>query len=303
LDVARYPFTSHFVEVDGGLMHYVDEGEGPPIVLVHGNPTWSFLYRRLVVDLARDHRCVAPDHLGFGLSDLPPEDARLPVAHAARFAALMGSLELGAPPVTLVVHDWGGPIALSWALDHPELVSRVVVLNSWLWPLNSERYYRVLGGLVASPLGRLLFTRTQFFARLVVPAWFGDRSRLTQAVHRHYLAPMEERARRHVAWVLAREVLGSAAWLEELWARRDALARLPLLFVWGMQDLAFREEELRTWLRAFPRAEALRLGWAGHFVPEEAPDALARAVRDFAGGSATDCTDKRATHPFHPFHR
>src|SRR6185503_7254618 len=131
-------------------MHYVDVGTGPTVLLVHGTPTWSYLWRDLVADLSTDHRVIAMDHIGFGLSDKPAEWDYTPEAHARNVERLAAAL--GLEDVTLVVHDFGGPIGLALALDHPETVSRIVVLNTWMWE-PEPKLVRV-GKLVASPLGK-----------------------------------------------------------------------------------------------------------------------------------------------------
>ena len=291
LDREEYPFTPHTFPTSAGRMHYVDEGEGAPLLFVHGNPTWSFLYRDLIKALAPTYRCVAPDHLGFGLSDRAPSGAYLPAAHAARLQAVSAFTGVGFTTseselivlrdLVLVVHDWGGPIALDYAGAHPERVRGLVILNTWMWPVNDDPYYRLLGTLAGSRPGRFLYLRLELFTRIAMPLWFGDRSRLTPEIHYHYLAPLDAPRDRLATWVLSREVLASQAWLAALWRRRKALAPIPKLIVWGMKDLAFREKELRRWERTFPDADVVRLEDVGHFVPEEAPRALARAVERF----------------------
>ncbi|CAN5743353.1 hypothetical protein BH24DEI2_BH24DEI2_16170 [soil metagenome] len=131
LDPLLYPFASHWLEVGPGRMHYLDEGTGPTVVMVHGTPSWSFLYRHLVRELSPDYRCVAPDNMGFGLSDKPAEFAYTPVAHAENLETFIDTLAL--KDIVLVVHDFGGPIGLSYALKHPENVRALVVMNTWLW--------------------------------------------------------------------------------------------------------------------------------------------------------------------------
>lgn len=128
LSRAHYPFAPHYFPTDAGRLHYVDEGNGPPVVMLHGNPTWSFLYRHLIGHLAPDYRCIAPDFIGFGRSDKPADWSYRPQDHAAHLDALMTQLDLRA--VTLVVHDWGGPIGLSWALRHPDRVRRLVITKN-----------------------------------------------------------------------------------------------------------------------------------------------------------------------------
>src|SRR6185437_9468981 len=133
VDRRSYPIQSRSLEVDGGRMHFVDEGEGRPLVLVHGTPTWSFLFRHLIADLSRDHRVIALDHIGFGLSEKPERWGYRPADHAKNLAMLID--RLGLKDITLVVHDFGGPIGLSYAVEHPENVSALVLFNTWMWSL------------------------------------------------------------------------------------------------------------------------------------------------------------------------
>jgi haloalkane dehalogenase len=258
-------------------MHFLDEGHGRPVVFVHGNPTWSFQFRKVIKELRQTHRCIAPDHLGFGLSDKPEGFSYLPVDQARNFAAFMETLDL--TDVTLVVGDWGGPIGLSWALAQPERVSSVVITNTWLWSVRSDWYYQAFGGFVGGPIGRQLIQRRNLFAATILPAGFGDRSRLTPEIHRHYLAPLATGADRRGCWVLPGQIVGSSDWLSSLWSRREALARKRLVIAWGMKDIAFRAKELRRWQEAFPAARVVEYPDCGHYVAEEQPLALAQEIR------------------------
>ena len=130
-------------------MHYVDVGAGPVILMVHGTPTWSFLYRRLITALSNDYRVVAPDHLGFGLSDKPTEAPYTPADHARRLAALIS--ELGLSDLTLMVHDFGGPIGLAHALEQPDNVARLVLFNTWLWSVQKNKTAQQASRLFGSP--------------------------------------------------------------------------------------------------------------------------------------------------------
>lgn len=126
-----YPFEHRYVDLDAGRLHYVDEGEGEPLVFVHGTPTWSFLWRHWVNDLRQGFRCIAPDHTGFGLSDKPADGRYTPADHARNLEEFIQ--RLGLEDVTLVVHDFGGPIGLHYALENPDNVKRIVLMNTWLW--------------------------------------------------------------------------------------------------------------------------------------------------------------------------
>jgi haloalkane dehalogenase len=273
LDTDAYPFTPQEFNLPAGTMRYVDEGSGEPIVMVHGNPYWSFLFRGLVRYFAGTRRCVAPDHIGFGLSDKPSEWDYLPEHHAENLNALLEALDL--ENVTVVVNDWGGPVGLSYAIEHPGRVRNVVVTNSWCWPVDDEWYYRLFSGFVGGPVGRWLVRKHNVFARTLVPRLYGDKRRLTPEIHRHITAHLADSGQREGCWIFARSIIGSTEWLRELWSRRSALAGKVRLLAWGMKDIAFREKELLHWSEAFPEAEVARFGDVGHFVAEEAPERLA----------------------------
>jgi haloalkane dehalogenase len=279
LDRAAYPFAHNTLAVDGGRMHYVDEGEGEPILFVHGTPMWSFLYRHQIRDLSRSHRCIAPDHLGFGLSDKPAGWGYSFAGHGRNLAALIE--HLGLRRFTLVAHDVGGPIGLSYALEHPGQVARLMVMNSFLWPLRGRFALAPapVGWLASGPLGRLLILQMNAEARGLLPLVYGDRARLTPEIHRQYIGPFPRPADRHGILAFAQQVLSGASWCEELWRQRAALADLPATIVWGMRDPLFGPRFLTRWREALPGAEVVELAGAGHFVQEEEPAAVVGALR------------------------
>jgi haloalkane dehalogenase len=266
LDRDEYPFAPHVLELEAGRMHYVDEGQGPVIVMVHGTPTWSFLYRNLIKGLAQDYRCIAMDHLGFGLSDKPAGWSYRAVNHARNVAALIE--HLGLRDITLVVHDFGGSIGLAYALDHPKNVARLVLFNTWMWPFTDPTAVRA-GTFFGGPIGKVLYTWFNFSPRVIVRAAWGDRAKLTPALHRHYTAVHQTLQDRYGMWVFAREVLQAGSWWESLWARRERIKNLPALLLWGMKDPAIKAENLARWQSLFSQAETVTFPNAGHFVQEE----------------------------------
>jgi len=277
VDRTLYPFSPKAFATPAGSLSYLDEGRGPPVLLVHGTPTWSFEWREVVRLLAPHHRVIAPDHLGFGLSDKPGDETLLtPGAHARRLLALVDLLDLR--DLTLVVHDFGGPIGLPVALERPERVKRVVVLNSWMWPIGEDAEIARIDRVVRSPLGRLLYAWINLSPRVLLPSALGDRAKLTKSLHAHFLAPFAERASRASLYALARALGGDDAYYASLWERRAVLARLPMSIVWGMKDPAFQERHLARWTETFPHARVTRLPEVGHFPAEEAPQAVAHVV-------------------------
>lgn len=281
VDAGLYPFRSHRLKADGGNMHYVDEGAGPVVLMVHGTPTWSFLYRKLIRRLSTTHRVIAPDQIGFGLSDKPRDWSYRPEDHARNLARLID--ELGLRDITLVVHDFGGPIGLSYALDHPQNVRALVLFNTWMWSLEgtrAETASRFMGGGV----GRFLYRRLNFSPRVLIRAAFGDRRKLTKEMHRHYIDAFPSPEQRLGPWVLARELIGSSAWYDSLWNRREALAGKRALLLWGMKDPTFGPPALERWRHALPGAQWVEFPEAGHFVQEEAPEEAGTRIADFLAG-------------------
>jgi haloalkane dehalogenase len=262
VDRREYPFEPRGLDVEGGRLSYVDEGEGAPIVMVHGTPTWSFLYRHLIRDLSPRFRCVAPDHLGFGLSERPAGWSYRPEDQARNLARLIETL--GLKNVTLVVHDYGGPIGLAYALDHPENVSRLVLFNTWMWSFAGDRSVERIARILGGRLGRYLYERRGFSVRVMLRYAVADRRRYTRAVERQYLEALDG----HATWVYARELLGSSAWFDDLWRRRDRIARIPAILIWGMKDPAFARY-LPRWREVFEHAEVVQLADCGHAPPEE----------------------------------
>lgn len=278
VDRRSYPFAGHWFPAPRGRMHFVDEGRGPPIVFVHGTPTWSFEWRHLIRVLRRNHRCIAPDHLGFGLSDRPEDFPYTPEAHAGNFSAFVDGL--GLDDVTLVVHDFGGPIALPVCLAAPRRVRRLVLVNTWMWSFAGDRAMERKARLAGSRLGRFLYRRLNFSLRVLMPSAFGDRRRLAPRVHQQYLARFPDPAsRERVLWPLARSLLDSGPWLDSLWRDRARLSGRPTLVLWGLADSAFRPSQLERWKGALPDARFVAYERAGHWPHEELPAQVARDLQ------------------------
>lgn len=283
LDRSEYPFESNYLDVGPGRLHYVDEGEGRPILFLHGNPTWSFLYRTAIQELSDDHRCVAPDYFGFGLSEKPRDWSYRPEDHARAVVEFVE--ELGLADVTLVVHDWGGPLGVSYAEDHPENVHSLVVTNSWCWPVDDRLRYRLWSSVLGGPLGRYFGKRYNFMADRMLSMGVAERARLPDRIKAHYTEPLADPAERAGTWTFAREVTGSSNWLADLWDRRAAIAGLPALLCWGTRDRAFGVDALRTWQALYPDARTVEFADASHYVPEEKGTRLAAEIREFLAES------------------
>lgn len=282
LDTTAYPFDSHFVEVPDGRLHYVDEGSGETLLLLHGTPTWSFLYRTVIADLRADYRVVAPDQLGFGFSRAREGYSFRPEEQARNIAAFIDALDLR--DITLVVHDYGGPVGLNYALAQPHKIKRLVILNTWLWDLRADWQKRLAGGFLGSRLGRWLCLNHNFEVNVIFPYAFADRRKLTPTVHAHYRQPAQDAQTRYAIWVYGRELLASGSWYASLWARHETLRTIPTLLLWGMKDPVFGPAYLARWQSALPAAQTVMLPDAGHYVQEEAGMALVPPLRAFLAG-------------------
>ena len=284
------PFPSskptNTLRTPAGQMAYTDVGEGPPVVLLHGNPTNARLYRHLLQTLAPQHRCIAPDYLGFGRSEAPADFSYRPPAHATLVETLLRHLDL--TNLTLVLHDWGGPIGLSYALRHPKTVRRLVLMNTCAWPLDRRPFVRLFSTVAGTPLGRLSIERFNAFARLIMPLTLGRFPNRRPAWIDPYADALDTPARRRACWTFARSLIRETAWLRTLWTHRARLHDCPTLLCWGMADPAFgTEATLRRWQSLFPQAETCRWTNVGHYVPEEMGPALVPPVRAFLRSTAS----------------
>lgn len=265
-----WPYEPRWLDADGVTVHYVDEGPrgGEPVLLLHGSPTWSYLYRRYLRGLAdAGFRAVAYDQLGFGRSDKPRRLREYSLhRHGGHLAALVDELDLDG--VTLVVHDWGGPIGLAWAAANPERVRRLVVLNTFSEESPGAR------GPFRWPLTReLLVKRAHFYVRVFLfRGGLRHPERLGESERAAYLAPHPNARSR--TGILAATRFHAA--LPDL----EPLSGTPVLYVWGLRDRALGEAGLRRWQARLP-GEALELEDSASFVPEDAPDESLEAILDF----------------------
>lgn len=261
-------------------MHLVDEGAGEPIVFVHGNPAWSFEFRHLIKGLRSDFRCVAPDHIGFGLSSR--SDRRRdhhPAALAREFTALIDYLELS--DMTLFLTDWGGPIGLEFARKQPDRVKRIVIANTWCWPVADDFHFKSFSFLMSSWVGQYLIRHRNFFVNRVMPKAVGNKAVLAPEIMAHYRMAMPTPDARSASAALPGHIVGATDWLRSIWSERAAFVNYPALIFWGLEDIAFRKKELDRWKSELSDAESHELQGCGHFLAEEAPEKLVEALHAF----------------------
>lgn len=276
LDTDEFPFQLRTFNHPDGRLHYVDEGRGPVLLFCHGTPEWSFAYRHLVKALSPQYRCVAVDMLGFGLSDKPAGADYSVAAHARRLAWAVETLKL--TNVTLVGGDFGGGLAVDYALRHPANVRGLVLWNTWCWALGDDPHFARPGKLARTAFGRFLYKNLNFPVSVLLPQAFADRRKLTPALHRQYRMPFRRRTDRAAPYELARELLDAGTWWNERWERLDELRATPILLVWGQKDRFVPLRFLDVWRKRLPTARVVELPEAGHFPHEESPGLVVAAL-------------------------
>ncbi|MBC7892911.1 MAG: alpha/beta fold hydrolase, partial [Sphingobacteriaceae bacterium] len=279
VDTTAYPFAFHTLEHPDGRLHYLDEGRGPTLLFCHGTPEWSFGYRHLITRLSAHYRCVAVDMLGFGLSEKPVSADYTVVAHALRLEWAVQTLNL--KNITLIASDFGGGIALAYALRHPENVRRIALWNTWMWALNDDPHFARPARLMQTGLGRFLYKSLNFSINVLMPQAYGNRRLLTPAVQRQYRMPFQHWSDRAAPHELAREILNAGIWWDARWAELDALREKPFLLLWGLTDRLVPPTALRRWRERLPEAGVVEYPEAGHFPHEECPEPLAAVLEKF----------------------
>ncbi|MFB6283119.1 MAG: alpha/beta fold hydrolase [Halobacteria archaeon] len=273
IDRDLYPFSSNYMETSAGDLHYVDDGSGDStVVLLHGNPTWSFLYRDVIHELTDRNRCIAPDLLGFGLSDRPGDFGYLPENHAEIIEEFLGKLDAG--PYHLVLHDYGGPIGTSYAVKHPENVASMVPMNTFCWPISSFRG-KLFSKIVGGEVGKKLIRNLDFFSNRIIKHGTGERfllpasgKELSRREHRHYLIPTRNRVTKRAITRFPRELTESRDWFSELRSQLHRLQTKPGLVIWGANDPAFSYEDMKHWTNVLDAQEVVVFRGAGHYLQE-----------------------------------
>ncbi len=284
----EYPFESNFMELDdGNRLHYVDTGSGPPVLMVHGNPTWSFYYRHLLQSLQDRYRAIAVDHIGCGLSSKPPRYPYTLTQHIQNLTLLVEHLELDG--VHLVVHDWGGPIGLGMAEKCPDKIRSLTILNTGAFP---PLYipWRIFA-LRFPWLGMLAIRRFNLFAGPATRMAM-NRTKLSDTAKAGLLAPYKGYANRVAIDAFVKDIPFSKSHhvYDELVQIENNLTHLkdkPIQLIWGMQDWCFSPKCLRKFQEIFPEANTLEIGDAGHYVLEDAKDEVLAAISTFLDIDAT----------------
>jgi len=280
----EYPFTPRsFVTARGARMSFLDEGPrtDEAVLMLHGNPTWSYYYRHLVKTLAPTLRCIVPDHIGMGASDKPPDYDYTLATRIADLEALVASCELRR--IHLVVHDWGGAIGFGFAARHPQLIGRLVILNTAAFA--ADRIPARIAICKLPFIGPLLVRGANGFAW---PAtWMAmHRRSLTADEKRGYLWPYGSWANRVAVSAFVRDIPmrpSHPTW-SSLQAVEHALGQFrdrPILISWGGRDFCFNDHFLDRWREIFPQAGVHRIADAGHYVLDDAREEIIPRISQF----------------------
>lgn len=278
VDEELFPFDSHFMELDGNVVHYVDEGTGPTLLMLHGNPTWSFLWRDVIRALSSEFRCIALDYPGFGLSTAKPGYGYLPEEHTDVVATFVDALAING--ATLVGQDWGGPIGLAVAQRRPGTFDRLVLANTWAWPTNGDLYFEGFSRIGGSGPLRMLARQLDLVVNAFIPT--GHRRRKpTSAEMTHYRRAQSTPQRRQASAILPSRIIASREFFTEIESALAEIEHLPTLITWGGADWVFRTKERERLEMCFPRHRTVNIEGAGLYVESDAPDEFAAAIRDW----------------------
>lgn len=277
-----YPFSSHFLQLEKFRYHYLDEGSGETLLMLHGNPTWSFYYRNLILGLKDSYRCVVPDHMGMGKSDKPQDYPYTLSRHIDNLEELVD--HLGLDDITLVVHDWGGAIGMGYAVRHPERIRRLVIFNTAAFlsqeiPL-SLSLCRVPG------VGAVAIRGFNAFARCAIRWACTKQERMTKEVQAGYLEPYDSFANRIANLRFVQDIpLGpetpSYAVVQHIEENLKLFQNHPVQIIWGAHDFVFNDYYLKRWQEIFPQAEVNRMEDAGHYVVEDTHEQILPMMKEF----------------------
>lgn len=287
-DVSRklYPFSSHFETIGNHKYHYIEEGEGEPVIMLHGNPTWSFYYRELMRKLSSHFHCIAPDHIGCGYSD-KPGDATYHYTLEQRVNDLEAFLEKKniTQNIHLVLHDWGGIIGMSYAHRHPASIKKMVLLNTAAFHIPKEKKLPVALWFFRTWLGGFVVRAFNAFSGLATIEGV-EHTRLSKDVRKGLTAPYNSWKNRIATLRFIQDIPlkpGDAAYdiVTEVQNHLQQFRNTPTLIAWGMKDKVFDKHFLNTWIEYLPESRVYRFEDSGHYILEDQQEAIGKLVLDF----------------------
>lgn len=280
-----YPFAPRFFDAGGFDMHYIDVGRGEPVLMLHGDPAWGYLWREFIPALSAGRRVIVPDHMGMGKSDAPegPYPYRLR-RHIDNLEALV--LSLGLSDITLVIHDWGGPVGLGFAVRHPDLIKRLVLTNTWAsarWP---GAPFPKLVEMIRSPRGEQFVLEKNGYVGRAIAGTVNYPEKITPEVMGAYMAPFPTPESRRALLCWSRDIPVDEcdpSWgdMAEIEKNLGMFENVPVLIVWGMLDPVLPPVLLELWKSVYPRAHVREIPDASHFLQEDSPAAVLNAIEDF----------------------
>jgi len=278
LDKSEYPFKSNYYQSKYGKVHYIDEGKGEVLLFLHGTPTWSFLYRYYIKELSTNYRCIAIDHLGFGLSDKNKDFEGTPQAHNKILEEFITNLNL--KNINLIVHDFGGVIGLPYAINHPENINKLVIFNTWLWETKSNKDVVKVGKILNSAIGKFMYLNLNFSPKVLFKKAFYDKNKLSKSIHKQYILPFPNKNSRYGLLKIGQSLLDSSDWYQANWNKIDKIRDKNTLFLWGVKDEFIKVDFLNKWESTFTNKKVVRYD-AGHFVQEEFPKETISEIKKF----------------------
>ncbi len=282
-----FPFKRNYLDRNGQKYHYLDEGNGEPVVMVHGNPSWSFYYRNLVAALSGNYRCIVPDHIGCGFSD-KPDDKDYEYTLKSRIddlEALLDSLALQ-ENITLVVHDWGGMIAMGYAARYPQRIKRLVILNTGAFHLPASKKLPLALWICRNTLLGTLLVRG-FNAFSSVASYIGvKRQPMDKAIRKAYVAPFNSWKNRISTLRFVQDIPlfkndKSYPLVSDIEKSLQHFQNVPTLICWGLQDFVFDKHFLNVWKQKMPHAESNEFSDCGHYILEDASTEVIALIEKF----------------------
>ena len=272
-----FPFQNNFLRLDDGTkVHYIDEGEGPVLLMLHGNPTWSFLYRKMITALKSDFRCIAPDLSGFGLSEQTDSFDFLAESHSKLLEEFI--LKLDIERYILIAQDWGGPLGLYVAEKYPDKIIGAVLGNTWAWALKGQYRYEGFSWLMGGPIGRWMAKSFNGVWKVFMKKGFYKKpSREALAM---YKAPFTEKNNRIQTAIFPRQLIKAYDFEKTVEKNLNKISSIPVLFTWGVKDFAFKVDQLERFKRHFPNHQ-IHLLEAGHFWQDEQGDFVSELITEW----------------------
>lgn len=280
-----YAYEPNYLDIDGFKMHFVDEGEGEPVLMLHGDPTWGYLWRNFIPSISETRRVIIPDHMGMGKSSVPKAPyPYLLKNHISNLEELVLKLELN--DITLVLHDWGGPVGMGFAVRHPERIKRIIIMNTWAfakWP--GGELPRLLQ-IIRSDKGESFVLEKNGYVRRALLGTANNPENYTSQVLDAYLSPFPNPDSRLALLCWSRDITYSEADqsyndMKQIEENLKLFTELPILIIWGMLDPVLPVSVLEKWLSIYPHAQVRRIEEASHFLQEDTPESVISEVNSF----------------------